>query len=104
MEAESVVAFRAGPDHGDEPSVGASALAEIDAAIALVEAGAAIRVRLVALPFVETIAAVGLARARAAGVGFAYERGTRVGSATVTVGPLQSLPTDHRVFATDPAR
>lgn len=67
----------------------ASALVEIDAAIALVAGHAAGRVRLVAIPFIESVAAVGLARARAAGVRFAFERGERAGSALVTVGPLE---------------
>lgn len=67
----------------------AAALVEIDAAIALVASHAAGRVRLVAVPFIESVAAVGLARARAAGVRFAFERGERAGNALVTVGPLE---------------
>jgi hypothetical protein len=74
----------------DAMSAGAaSALVEIDAAIALVVGSAAQRVRLVAVPFIEVVAAVGLARARAAGVRFAFERGERAGVAIVTVGPLE---------------
>lgn len=67
---------------------GASALAEIDAAIALVARHAARRVRLTALPFVEQIAGVALAHARAAGMAFAFERPERAGVVTVTIGPL----------------
>ena len=67
----------------------AAALVEIDAAIAMVVGGAAGRIRLVAVPFIESVAAVGLARARAAGVRFAFERGERAGSSTVTIGPLE---------------
>jgi len=67
---------------------GADALAEIDVAIAMVAAGAARRVRLTALPFVETVASVGLAHARAAGIAFQLERPDRVGVRTVTIGPL----------------
>jgi hypothetical protein len=63
-------------------------LAEIDAAIALVAGGAARRVRLTGLPFVDDVAGVGLAHARAEGVGFAIERTASAGGATVTVGPL----------------
>jgi hypothetical protein len=66
----------------------ARTLLEIDAAIALVASGNARRVRLTALPFVESMAATGLARARAVGVAFAFERTEGVGVATVTVGPL----------------
>ncbi len=80
----------------DDPVVafdaGAAALAEIDAAIALVLSAAARRVRLTALPFVEPIAAIGLARARAAGVGFTFERGERIGVSTVTIGPRDPRP------------
>lgn len=67
----------------------AAALVEIDAAIALVVSQTAGRVRLVAVPFIESVASVGLARARAAGVRYAFERGERTGTATVTVGPLE---------------
>jgi hypothetical protein len=74
----------------DAASAGAAAaLVEIDAAIALVAERAASRVRLVSVPFIESVAAIGLARARSAGIRFAFERGERAGSATVTVGPLE---------------
>jgi hypothetical protein len=63
------------------------ALAEIDAAIALVVGGAARRVRLTAVPFAESAAATGLARAQAAGVAFAVERAERIGVTTLTIGP-----------------
>jgi hypothetical protein len=80
----------------EDPAVafdaGAAALAEIDAAIALVVSAAARRVRLTALPFVEPVAATGLARARAAGVAFTFERGERIGVSTVTIGPLDPRP------------
>jgi hypothetical protein len=64
-----------------------TALAEIDAAIALVSGGAARRVRLVAIPFVESVAGVALARATAAGLEFGFERTGPAGVATVTIGP-----------------
>ena len=70
-------------------SAGAAALAEIDVAIELVVATAARRVRLVAVPFIETVAATGLARANAAGVRFSFERADLPGVATVTVGPME---------------
>ena len=92
---ESVASLYALPPDGD-PAVaadaGATAIAEIDAAIALVVSGTARRVRLTALPFVEAVAPVGLARARAAAVGFAFERSERVGVATVTIGPRDPRP------------
>lgn len=65
----------------------AAALVEIDAAIAMVAAGAARRVRLTALPFVESVAAVGLAHARQAGLAFRYEPPERAGVVTLTIGP-----------------
>ena len=87
MDSASVIAFpRAGHDD-DELTVGAAALREIDAAIELVLGGAARRVRLAGLPFVEVVAGTGLARARAAGLGFRLERAEREGVATVTIGP-----------------
>ena len=81
------------PAVGDPPvpedGVAAATLAEIDAAITLVASRVARRVRLTALPFVESVAAVGLAHAHAAGMAFAFERSQRIGVATVTVGPLE---------------
>lgn len=50
------------------------ALVEIDVAIALVQRGQARRVRLIGLDGGERAAALGLARAQAAGVEFALER------------------------------
>jgi hypothetical protein len=92
MERPSVIAFpRAGT--GAETAaddVAATALAEIDAAIALVAAGAARRVRLTALPFVESVAGVALVHARAAGMAFVFERPERTGVVTVTIGPLET--------------
>ena len=64
-----------------------AALAEIDAAIALVVGHAARRVRLTAVPCIETVAATGLAHAHAAGLAFAFERTERTGVVTVTIGP-----------------
>ena len=61
-------------------------LAEIDAAIGLVVAGAATRVRLVGLVRPESLAAVGLARSQAAAVRFEIDRGAG-GAMTLTLGP-----------------
>ena len=73
----------------DTPDAGEEALAQIDAAIALVAAHAARRVRLTAVPSIETVAGVGAARASAAGMRFRLEPAERVGVRTVTVGPLE---------------
>ena len=86
-----MIAFpRPGVDPSMVDDVGAAALAEIDAAIALVSGRAARRVRLTAVPFVETVASIGLAHARAAGLAFQLERPERAGVATVTIGPLET--------------
>ena len=88
MDPSPIRAF-AGPDSGSDASTVADrALAEIDVAIALVASRVARRVRLTAMPFVETVAATGLAHARAAGMAFTFERSERIGVATVTVGPV----------------
>jgi hypothetical protein len=93
VDSTSVIAFPravSGPAEfdGDAVGAGSAALVEIDAAIALVAAGAARRVRLTALPHVESVGRIGLAHARAAGMAFHFERPERVGVVTVTVGPL----------------
>jgi hypothetical protein len=87
VDTSSLVAFPR-PTSPDEESVGDVALAEIDMAIALVASRVARRVRLTSLPFVEAVAAIGLARARTAGMAFTLERAERVGVTTVTVGPV----------------
>jgi hypothetical protein len=91
MDSARVIAFpRPGADvtAAGSDDAGTIALAEIDAAIALVAAHVARRVRLTALPFVERVAAIGLAHATAAGLGFRFERPDRIGVATVTVEAL----------------
>ena len=93
MDSPTVIAFPrpgVGPDPLDD--AGAAALIEIDTAITMVAAGAARRVRLTALPFVEQAAAEGLAHARAAGIAFAFERPEREGVVTVTIGPRDPSP------------
>lgn len=85
----SLVLAHPGPAAGhDGDAVADRALTEIDVAIELVASRVARRVRLTALPFVDTVAAIGLSHARAAGIAFTFERGERVGVATVTVGPV----------------
>ena len=66
-----------------------AALLEIDAAIAMVAGRHARRVRLTALPFVDHVAGIGAAHARAAGVAFRLEGAERAGVVTVTVGPRE---------------
>jgi hypothetical protein len=93
VDNPSLIVFprdRSADDDLSPDAAGSAALAEIDAAIALVLGGAARRVRLTALPFVETIAAIGLAHATAAGLTFGFDRAERAGVITVTVGPIES--------------
>jgi hypothetical protein len=59
-------------------------LREVDAAIAMIASGAAIRVRLIGLRVPDEVAPVGLARAQAAGIGFRVDR---LGSTRLTFGP-----------------
>ena len=93
MDSPTVIAFpRPGVAADPLDDAGAAALAEIDAAIAMVAARAARRVRLTAVPFVERAAAEGLAHARAAGMAFRFERPEREGVVTVTIGPLDPTP------------
>jgi hypothetical protein len=62
------------------------ALAEIEAGVALVALGLATRVRLVAIPNLEDVAAAGLALAQASRVAFVLDRSTS-GSVALTLGP-----------------
>lgn len=60
-------------------------LVQIDAAIGLVRSGAAVRVRLVGLADAGDLASTALARAQAAEVAFAVDRGNS--GLTLTIGP-----------------
>lgn len=92
MEPSAILAFPAvaGRD-SDISAVADRALTEIDVAITLVATHVARRVRLTGVPFLEDVAAIGLAHAHAAGMAFAFERGERVGVATITVGPVGAV-------------
>ena len=72
------------PDDG----AGSMALREVDAAIALVVAGVAERVRLASVPFLDVVAGTALAHASAAGLAFRLEPTERQGVVSATVGPL----------------
>lgn len=65
-------------------------IAEVEAAIALVTAGAAVRVRLACLPAPLAVAGPGLALAQAAGVAFQVTR-SESGAVTIDVGPRLGL-------------
>ena len=74
------------PFPGAVPRQHDTALAEIEAAVALVSRGLATRVRLVGLANVDAIAGAGLARAQASHVAFALDRSAS-GAVAVTLGP-----------------
>jgi hypothetical protein len=65
-----------------------NALAEVDAAIALVRRGAAVRIRLIGFAFFNAVAGIGAARAQLAGVRFQIDRPEVAGAVGVTVGPI----------------
>jgi hypothetical protein len=64
------------------------ALSQIDAAIALVVRGSAVRIRLIGFPLVDVVAGLGAAHAQLAGVGFQVDRLAPAGPAAMIVGPL----------------
>jgi hypothetical protein len=72
----------------DDELAGADAIREVDAAIALVVGGAAHRVRLAGVPFMNVVARTALGHARAAGLCVRLEPTEREGVATATIGPL----------------
>lgn len=78
------IQFGRSPDVPDDHAT--VELAEIDAAIGMVVAGLARRICLVALAHPEAIAAVALARAQAADVGFHLDRDPG-GAVRLTFGP-----------------
>jgi hypothetical protein len=64
------------------------ALAEVDAAIALIRRGAAVRVRLVGFALAEAVAGPAAAHAQLAGVGFQIDRPDVAGAAAMIIGPI----------------
>ena len=74
------------PFPGAVPRQHDTALAEIEAAVALVEFGLATRVRLVGIAHIEDVAAAGLAHAQSSGVEFVLDRSAS-GAVAVTLGP-----------------
>jgi hypothetical protein len=64
------------------------ALSQIDAAIAVVARGAAVRIRLIGFPLVDVVAGLAAAHAQLAGVGFQIDRLAPTAAAAMIVGPL----------------
>jgi len=65
-----------------------NALAEVDAAIALVIRGGAVRVRLIGFALAEAVAGLAAAHAQLAGVGFQIDRPVVAGAAAMIIGPI----------------
>jgi dienelactone hydrolase len=65
-----------------------NALAEVDAAIALVGRGAAVRIRLIGFALAGAVAGLAAAHAQLAGVGFQLDRPGVAGAVAIIVGPL----------------
>jgi hypothetical protein len=76
--------------HAAEPSDEEleAALAEVDAAIELVERGAAVRIRLIGFALADAIAGLAAAHAQLAGVTFQLDRSDVAASLAIIVGPL----------------
>ena len=86
MDHVEPIPFPHASDPTDDDLEGA--LAEVDAAIALVSRGAAARVRLVGFALAEAVAGLGAAHAQLAAVGFQVDRPTVEGSMALTIGPI----------------
>ena len=86
MESQAVIPFPRSQERFDEDEE--AALAEIDAAIALVLSRMARRVRLSGLALAAVVAGAGAAHAQLAGVEFGLDRDDVAGSLTITVGPI----------------
>ena len=65
-----------------------NALAEVDAAIALVRRGAAVRIRLIGFAMIDAISGIAAAHAQLAGVAFQIDRPIVAGVLAITVGPI----------------
>jgi hypothetical protein len=65
-----------------------NSLAEVDAAIALVRRGAAVRVRLIGFALAEAVAGLAAAHAQLAGVGFQIDRPDVAGAVAMIIGPI----------------
>jgi hypothetical protein len=63
------------------------ALSQIDAAIALVVRGVAVRIRLIGFALVDVVAGLAAAHAQLAGVGFQVDRLEPASAAAMIVGP-----------------
>jgi hypothetical protein len=65
-----------------------AALAEVDVAIAVVQRGAAVRIRLIGFGLAEAIVGLAAAHAQLAGVAFQVDRPEVSGALSLIVGPL----------------
>jgi hypothetical protein len=65
-----------------------TALAEVDAAIALIKGGTVARIRLIGFALVDAVAGLAAAHAQLAGVGFQLDRPVGPGAIAIIIGPL----------------
>ena len=86
MDHVEPIPFPHAPDPTDEDLD--NALAEVDAAIALVIGGGAVRVRLIGFALAEVVAGLAAAHAQLAGVGFQIDRPEVAGAAAMIIGPI----------------
>ena len=86
MENREPIAFPRAVEPTDEDLD--RALAEVDAAIALVRGGAAVRIRLIGFALAEMVAGLAAAHAQLAGVRFQVDRAEVAGALAVIVGPI----------------
>jgi hypothetical protein len=86
MENREPIAFPRAVEPTDEDLD--RALAEVDAAIALVRGGAAVRIRLIGFALAEMVAGLAAAHAQLAGVRFHVDRAEVAGAVAVIVGPI----------------
>ncbi len=81
-----MIPFPIVPEPSDEAVE--QSLAEVDAAIALVRGGAAVRIRLIGFALLETVVGLAAAHAQLAGVGFQIDRPDVAGALAIVVGPI----------------
>ena len=86
MEHVEPIPFPRAPEPSDQELD--SALAEVDAAIALVRGGAATRIRLIGFALADAIAGLAAAHAQLAGVRFQLETAELAGAVAIIVGPM----------------
>ena len=86
MEHHDLIPFPGAGEPSEEELE--AALAEVDAAIALVQNGAVVRIRLIGFALAEAVVGLAAAHAQLAGVAFQADRPDVAGALSLIVGPL----------------